>query len=219
MMITRCLRRPTARLIPTSGRRSAVDCMNDVGSYGRGQVATGGEVHDGHSPAFKTRTAIRWPVRRASFAIVVGALAVPTATRAQAPPTSSKKDEWGVWTSAAVGRGKAEGYDLFAGNLSLWVTHGPFAASLRWAGVTDLDPGDEGDFSLLVGVHPIRESHLNGVIGIGAGQSFRHDGRVELPQKPVLALGGQIMANAAIVGIGLDTFAGIGPSRRYYGMG
>ena len=75
------------------------------------------------------------------------------------------------------------------------------------------------DASVLVGVHPIRASHVSGVIAIGVGQSLARHGLGNPPQTPVIAIGGQMVANIAILGIGFDAFAGIGPARHYYGMG
>ncbi len=102
----------------------------------------------------------------------------------------------------------------------MWATHGLFAASVRYAGTSGFETSrDMGDVSLLVGVHPIRDSHVNGVIAIGAGLSGGHDGVGSLPQKPVMALGGQLMFSVAIIGIGVDAFAGLGSSRHYHGIG
>ena len=50
--------------------------------------------------------------------------------------------------------------------------------------------GDVSDGSLLVGVHPIRGSQVNGLITIGAGLSYGHDAVGNRPQQPVMALGG-----------------------------
>jgi hypothetical protein len=158
-------------------------------------------------------------VRRATLVIAIGVIGLPVAARGQAPASPPPQDPWGVWTSLAVGRGSANRDPGLAGNLAAWVTHGPFAASVRYAGTSQLEAGDMSDGSLLVGIHLIRESHINGIIAIGAGLSSGHDGVVSLPQKPVMALGGQLMFNVAIIGIGLDAFAGLGSSRHYYGIG
>ena len=154
-------------------------------------------------------------IRRATLIIAIVVIGLPVVARGQAPASSPPQDPWGVWTSLAVGRGNPG----FAGNLAAWVTHGPFAASVRYAGTSELEAGDMSDGSLLVGVHPIRGSQVNGVIAIGAGLSSGHNGHVRLAQEPVMALGGQLIFNVAIIGIGVDAFAALGSSRHYHGIG
>lgn len=74
------------------------------------------------------------------------------------------------------------------------------------------------DVSALVGPHPVRERRIDGVIGVGLGQSWGNDASGSLPRKPVIAIGGQLIANYAIVGVGIDGFAGLWSARRYYGV-
>lgn len=107
-----------------------------------------------------------------------------------------------------------------AGDLALWTTYGAFAASVRAAAASRLlEPGDVGDVSALVGVHWIRERRVDGVLGIGIGQSSGRDALGDLPRKPTIALGGQLNVNYAVVGVGVDAFAGLWSSRHYYGIG
>ena len=151
--------------------------------------------------------------------MLLGAFAAPSLVGAQAPAPPPPGDTR-VWISAAVGPGSADGRGRVAGNLALWVTHGRLAASVRDAGTSRLlEPGDMGDVSVLIGAHPIRERHIDGVLGIGAGQSWGHDALGDLPRKPVVALGAQLNANYALVGIGVDGFAGVWSTRHYYGIG
>lgn len=158
-------------------------------------------------------------IQRVAMAILFGAIAAPSVLHAQAPSAPPPGDTRG-WISLAVGPGSADGRGRAAGNLALWVTHGPIAASVRYAGTSRLlEAGDMSDVSVLVGAHPVRERHIDGVVGIGAGQSWGHDNLGDLPRKPVIALGGQLNANYALIGVGVDAFAGVWSSRHYYGIG
>ena len=153
------------------------------------------------------------------FLLVVGAIAATSRLGAQAP-SSLPPGDTRVWISAAVGPGSADGRARVAGMTALWVTHDAFAASVRYGGTSRLlEPGDMGDLSVLVGAHAVRERRVDGVLGIGLGRSWGSNVNGSLPRKPVIALGGQLLANYAVVGIGIDGFAGLWSTRHYYGFG
>jgi hypothetical protein len=159
-------------------------------------------------------------MHRVATVVLFSAAVVPVAVRAQAERGAPTADDTRAWISAALGPGSADGRQRVAGIAALWATHGAFAASLRSAGTSRLfEPGDMGDVSVLIGAHPVRERRIDGVIGVGLGQSRGHDALGALPRKPVVAIGGQLLANYAVVGIGIDGFAGLWSSRRYYGIG
>jgi hypothetical protein len=130
-------------------------------------------------------------------------------------------DVWQVWGSLALGPGNAGGNQRVAGDLALWVTHDQLAVWVRDAGTSRLlEPGDLGDFSVLAGIHPRSESHVDFIAGVGLGMSLGHanDGAV-LERKPVLAGGAHFNVNYRVIGVAIDAFGAAGNARSYYGIG
>jgi hypothetical protein len=126
-----------------------------------------------------------------------------------------------TWLSLSLGPGTDHGDGRLAGMIALWTARGPLAFSIRSAGASRfLDPGDVGDISFLVGVHPVRESHADVVLLAGIGDSYGHDfGGGNLVHEPVIAVSAQANLNYVLVGIGLDGFAALGSGRKYAGAG
>ncbi len=106
--------------------------------------------------------------------------------------------------------------------IALWATRDEYAFSVRAAGASRLfETGDVTDFSILAGLHTLRSKHADAVVLAGAGMSYGHStaSGARLVREPVLAGSAQLNFNYVLVGIGVDAFLGIGPTRRYYGVG
>ena len=149
-----------------------------------------------------------------------GGVAEPIEVGGERPRASPPPDDTRAWISVGVGPDSDQGDARVGGIAAIWATHGAFAASVRAVGVSRLfEVGDVGDISVLVGAHAIRERRLDGVIGVGLGESPRHDVFGNFSRTPVIAIGGQLLANYAVVGIGIEGFAGLWSTRHYYGVG
>ncbi len=158
----------------------------------------------------------RTRLRRVPTAICLALVA--RAVQAQsAPPDSS----WHGWFAVALGPGGANGDGRVAGDITLTFTRDRLALWVRDAGVTRfLEPGDLYDVSVLAGVHPRTERHLDVIAGAGLGVSRGHDSSgANLASQPAVGAGAQVTLNYRVIGVGLDAFATISGSRHYYGLG
>jgi hypothetical protein len=132
-----------------------------------------------------------------------------------------------VWGSLALGPSTASAGEfrnegqLFGADLSVWRTRDKLALAIRTATAGKVfDAGDVYDVAALAGIHPRTEPGSDVVAGLGVGFSRGHDtGGGNLRTTPVIAAGAQVTFNYRFVGVGLDAFAGVGQSRRYYGVG
>jgi hypothetical protein len=148
-------------------------------------------------------------------------IACASALSAQAALTSKSSDDWKMWGSISLGPGNADGRARLAGNAALWLTRDRLAIWVREASASRvLDPGDVGDVSVLVGIHPHVTPHVDFVAGVGAGMSLGHDNTGAVTRREsVLATGAQLNLNYRVVGLAIDGFAGFGNSSSYYGVG
>src|ERR1051325_714886 len=152
-------------------------------------------------------------MREAIVAVFVGLLAATGLAGAHGAGTPPL-DDTRAWISLGVGPGSDQGNERVGGVASIWATHGQFAASVRAAGLARLfEVGDVGDVSVLAGVHAVRERRFDGVLGVGLGSSPRHEVAKPPSRTPVVALGGQLLADYAVVGVGVEGFAGLWSTR------
>jgi hypothetical protein len=137
------------------------------------------------------------------------------------PASTRTDDEWKAWASLSLGPAAVNGKGRVGGMIALWATRGPLAFSARGVGASQIfEPCDAADFALLAGLHPLRARHADAVLLAGIGQSQGHDGQGNtLKREPVFAAGAQVNVNYVLVGLGVDAFAGVGATRRYFGVG
>jgi len=160
----------------------------------------------------------------ACAAVVACAAIVLVSPRAlaQSSAAPSAVPEWKAWASLSIGPAAVNGEGLPGGMIALWATHNEYAFSLRAIGASRLfEVGDVTDFSILAGLHTLRTAHADAVFLAGAGMSYGHSTATgdRLVREPVLAGSAQLNFNYVFVGAGLDAFVGVGPTRRYYGVG
>jgi hypothetical protein len=141
---------------------------------------------------------------------------------AQASSATNAVPEWKSWLSLSVGPAAVNGEGHASATIGLWVTHDEYAFAVRGVGASRLfEVGDAGDISVLAGLHPLRSRHADGVVLAGVGVSSGHSSTTgeSLGREPVFAGSAQLNFNYVAVGIGVDAFVGVGPTRRYYGVG
>jgi hypothetical protein len=164
--------------------------------------------------------------RTAAVVAMLAALACARSAKAQSAASKPSNDQAvKVWASLDVGqisvtsRETAAPFPQQAGELSLWATRGPLAASIRAAGtLSEVGPG-AGDVSVLVGVHAAPVRHIDAVAAIGVGQSGASQGSQNFANEPVLAASAQVNLNFYVIGLAFDAFGAIGSTRHYAGFG
>jgi hypothetical protein len=153
-------------------------------------------------------------VTASAFALILAL--VPARSVAQSEPHPRS-----VWASLALGPSTANGGSRLGGDIAVWLTRDRLAVWIRDATATRaFEPGDLYDVSVLAGIHPVTDRHVDFVAGAGLGIGRGHDnGGGVLRTEPVLALGAQLNVNYRVAGVGVDGFATLGDSRAYYGVG
>jgi hypothetical protein len=150
---------------------------------------------------------------------------IPSPTTPAPVAINSADQHVKIWASLSVGTINVKSHEANVpfphqgGALSLWATRGNLAASIRAAGTnSEVGPGT-GDVSVLVGVHAAPVHHVDAVAAIGVGQSTGQRYPTNFATEPVFAASAQANLNFYVVGVGIDTFAAIGSTRRYAGFG
>lgn len=158
----------------------------------------------------------------AMFATLACARAA-TAQPAASKPSSDQPVK--VWASLDVGQIHVTSHDTpvrfsnRGGELALWATRGPLAASIRAAGTMSEVGAGASDVSVLVGVHAAPLRHVDAVAAIGVGQSSAGWYPQSFATEPVVAASAQANLNFYVIGLGLDAFGAIGSTRHYAGFG
>ena len=158
----------------------------------------------------------------AMLATLVCARAAKAQSAASKPPNGQPVK---IWASLGVGQINVTSHETAApfpqqaGELSVWATRGPLAASIRAAGtLSEVGPG-VGDVSVLVGVHAAPLRHIDAVAAVGVGQRGASLNSQRFANEPVLAASAQVNLNFYVIGLAFDCFGAIGSTRHYAGVG
>lgn len=158
-----------------------------------------------------------------SAACLLAVATIPACMAAQSvsATTDGAAHRPNVWASLALGPATTNGGSRLGGDIAIWLTRDRLAVWVRDATASRvLEAGDLYDLSILAGIHPVTNRHVDFVAGAGLGIGRGHDtGGGVLPTEPVLALGAQLNFNYRVAGVGVDGFATLGDSRAYYGVG
>jgi hypothetical protein len=163
-------------------------------------------------------------MRSPALALLMFGIAGVVRAQTPSPAASSAARDTSlhVWATIALGPGTANGRQRLAGDIAVWFTRDRLAIWVRDATASRfLEAGDVWDVSVLAGIHPPSDAHVDFIAGAGLGMSGGHGTSGEnLPRQPVVALGAQLNWNYRVVGIGIDGFATMSSEgRQYYGIG
>jgi hypothetical protein len=152
--------------------------------------------------------------------VVLLIVSIPAVPLGQQVDTIMRDQPIAVWVSAALGPGyasRSSSQRLVGGQLALWVSDGSVVFAIRRAGASS-DSRDTYDTAALLGVRA-RSPYVTAVAAAGLGAiGGTHLGK-PIPSEPTLSFAGELAINVTAVGVGIATFAAIGPRYRLVGGG